>query len=127
MTFCNLEKDEKTFDYVKEYILWFAQHNNKGFLNLDTNLQLHEIQHHLELNPNDDKNKEILSWISRYSKEFRIYLNTIKIVFAVWYCSGHESIMDWADFCLIIDRLDEIKGVCLDEVMMDGDPKSLDR
>lgn len=126
MTFCKLEKDQKTFDYIQKYITWYVEQSGKDFLSLDSKIQLDEIKYHLMNNNFENKNQEILSWIKSNSEKFRIYLNTIKIVFAIWYCSGHKEIMDWTNFCSILDRVDEIKGVCLDEIMMDGNPASLD-
>jgi hypothetical protein len=128
MTFCELEKDEKTFNYISKYIIWYnTQLNSKDFLQLDSRIQADEIKHHLENNNYDDKNYEILQWIKSYSKKFRIYLNTIKIVFTIWYCSGHTELMSWDEFCSIVDRIDELKYSCLDEIMVKGDPSTLDK
>lgn len=126
MTFCELKKDEKTYDHIKKYIMWFSQHKGEGFLNLDANIQLGEIKNYLKINSYDDKNDEILYWVTNYSKEFRIYLNTLKIIFTIWHCSGNLDIPSWSMFCNIIDKLCEIKSFCLDEIMIDGNPKTLD-
>jgi hypothetical protein len=126
MTFCKLEKDKKTFEYVKQYLLWYSQ-NHDNFLELDSQIQLLEIKNHLENNNYDDRTTEMLDWIKQNSEKFRIYLNTIKIFFTVWYCSHGEQEINWEEFCFTVDKISEIKGICLDDIMLDANPSNLDK
>jgi len=120
MTFCKLEKDGKTYEYVKKYIIWYMHHQDKDFFELDAQVQAEELKKHLENNNFENKNQEILEWIKKYSEKFRMYLNTIKIVFAIWHCTGDTRVPNWEQFCNIVERVDEIKESCLDSIMLEG-------
>ncbi len=119
MTFCKLEKDQKTYEYLKKYLIWHVENKGKDFLELDSKIQLDEIRQHLELNKADNKNQEILEWIKKYSERFRLYLNSIKVIFAVWHCVGYEGPPDWNKFCSIVEKLDEIRETCLDGIQVE--------
>jgi hypothetical protein len=62
-----------------------------------------------------DDNFETARWIKKNAKAFRDYLNTIKLVYIIWYCSNKKyGIISWEEFCMISDKLMETKEYCLD-------------
>lgn len=77
--FCYLENDNKTFDYVKEYLSVLRAGDSP--LTLDITIQKREIEAHLIRNaiPSSDQ-KAITDWIEKNSANFRSYLNSIKMV-----------------------------------------------
>lgn len=119
MTFCKLEKDQKTYEYFKKYIIWYGGNKGKDFLEIDSKIQADEIKKHLELNKTRDNNQEILEWIKKYSERFRLYLNSLKVIFVIWYCSGYEKEPDWEKFCFIVERLNGIKDCCLESIQVE--------
>lgn len=106
--FCYLEKDEKTYDYVTEYLL--VMKRGESPLTMDICIQKREIERHLSLNnisPSDDK--AIAEWIAQNSANFRSYLNSIKMVaLFLYYVKKAEHIPD--DSPLPLDLFDE--AVC---------------
>jgi len=86
--FCKLEQNESTFLFFKEYFksLMKATSTDK-VQNLDLQLQLQEIKNHLNVNNKNQKdNKECIKWIEENSKNYRLYLNTLKIVKLIFDC-----------------------------------------
>lgn len=77
--FCYLEKDEKTFDYVKHYLQ--VMKNGESTTPLDITIQRLEIEHHLNANGISHTDRKAISeWIENNSANFRIYLNSLKMV-----------------------------------------------
>ncbi len=116
-TFSELEKDEKTFEYIKEYLNHW--NSKKDFSKLDMEIQTREIVVHLYLNgKSGNDNEEIMRWIHLYGAQFRAYLNSLKLVFLVWHCMGRDlEKMHWDDFCLLRDKMNEIKNICTDTIV----------
>ena len=86
--FCKLEQNESTFLFFKEYFksLMKATSTDK-VQNLDLQLQLQEIKNYLNVNNKNQKdNKECIKWIEENSKNYRLYLNTLKIVKLIFDC-----------------------------------------
>jgi hypothetical protein len=120
-TFSELEKDEKTFSYVKEYASQWRADHHLSFAKIDMNIQMREIAMHLFLNGKGPKNDiEVLTWIQNYGPTFRAYLNSIKLIFLTWHCMGHDfEDITWEDFCLLRDRISEVKDVCVDSIVVE--------
>lgn len=117
MSFCLLESDRKTFEYFKKYVEFLDKHEG-SCLDLDNAIQAAEIRRHLLLNglSPDDVNEKI-NWIRQNGKPFRDYLNTIKLAYVVWKCSGKEwGDMRWEDFVRITGQINQLKLVCLDTI-----------
>jgi hypothetical protein len=117
MSFCLLESDQKTFEYFKNYVEYLEKHSGSCF-DLDNQIQAKEIKRHLVINgiASDNANEKI-DWIRRNGKPFREYLNTIKLAYVVWKCSGKEwETIRWEDFINITKQINELKMVCLDTI-----------
>ncbi|MDA3809143.1 MAG: hypothetical protein PF518_02320 [Spirochaetaceae bacterium] len=112
-----MEKNKKTFDLVQKYIVHLEK-NNHSCIYLDNNIEMDEIKNWLKgISADDHDNNAIANWIKQNGKSFRNYLNTIKLVYLIWFCSGHQSCqMSWEDFCTIGDNLNNIKNTCLDSI-----------
>lgn len=117
MGFCILEKDKKTFEFLKRYILTLNQ-NQQTCHQLDNHIQAEEIKKHLITNGYTDKNQaEILKWIKNNSQNFRDYLNSIKIAYLVCTCMDRDwNQLTWEDFCLLQDRINAQKAMILDTI-----------
>ena len=78
-SFCFLETDRKTYDYVRRYFVSIKQGNTT--YPLDLAIQSEEILLHLEKNgfALDDQNA-ISEWIEENSANFRSYLNSLKMI-----------------------------------------------
>jgi hypothetical protein len=118
-TFSELEKDEKTFNYVREYLNHWNSGQKKDFNKLDMEIQTREIITHLYLNgKSGNDNDEILRWIKDHGAPFRAYLNSIKLVFLVWHCMGRDlEEISWSDYCQLRDKMNEIKDICTDTII----------
>lgn len=114
--FCFLEKDEKTYRYLRMVIEHIRENRVDGLVKLDNVLQTHEIRNHLYLNrlPENDR-EEMINWIHRHGKGFRDYLNTIKVAAMMWIWAEETKDLSWEDFCRLVDRLDSTKA-CLDAI-----------
>ena len=85
LNFCDLQKDQKTFDYIKKYVNYIDKNEDKLLFELENEIQNDEIEKHLaNLNISvDDKYKrniEAIKWIKLNAEGFRLYLDTIKAV-----------------------------------------------
>ena len=118
-TFSELEKDSKTFEYLKEYLNHWNSDSKKDFSKLDMDIQTREIVTHLYLNgKSGSDNAEIINWIQKYGAQFRAYLNSIKLVFLVWHCMGRDlNQISWEDYCQLRDKMNEIKSICTDTII----------
>ncbi len=114
MLFCQLDGDEKTFALIKRYIQFLNVEQNTTPQELDKLIQIEEIKTHLYLNhkPLNDA-AEIQEWIKKYGKPFRMYLNTIKLVYVLWVCGmGQEwSDITFENYTLICQRLNKATRV----------------
>ncbi len=114
--FCTLEKDEKTYRYLRMVIAYIRENRTEGFQQMDNILQVHEIENHLYLNrlPENDR-EEMVSWIHRHGRGFRVYLNTIKVAALMWSWAEEVKQISWEDFCRLVARLNATKA-CLDAI-----------
>jgi hypothetical protein len=89
------------------------------------NIQMREILMHLRVNGKGPKDQlEMLRWISSYGPTFRAYLNSIKLVFLTWHCMGKDfGDITWDDYCSILARLNEVKDVCIDTIVVEPEFK----
>lgn len=120
--FCELETDEKTFEYIKHYIHQWQQH--RSFDDMDRTITVQEIEYHIANHPshleNGHRQAEVLNWIQTNGQTFRAYLNTIKLAFVVYHCSGNDwRDITWEEFCAIRHRLNEVKLTVLDTIMIE--------
>lgn len=116
MQFCTLESDEKTFEYANRYAECFER--GASCLELDNSIQADEIAAHMWVNhiPQSDQGAKI-RWIMEHGKEFRQYLNTIKLIYVVWTASGRSwSELSFEEFQKIEQRINGIKRTCLDTI-----------
>ena len=116
-----MEKDRKTFDYVKMYVE-FLENNGSTCLVLDNQIQTEEIKDHLrrvgsDANLEGIKKREVTRWIKENARPFRDYLNSIKLIYVVWKCMGNEwKEITWEEFVKIQERLNKLKYNCLDTI-----------
>ena len=102
--FCTLEKDNKTFNYFKEYLFYL---DSNSILYIDNKIQHNEIINHLKNNGYSDSDTyEITKWINKNAKNFRKYLNTIKLIFIIIKCSNiNINDLSFEQFCKIEDKI----------------------
>lgn len=115
MFFCKLEHDQKTFLYFKKYI---EELTLKDSVKIDNEIQAKEIEKHCQNNHIPlDNCEEITKWIDSNAEGFRNYLNSIKLIYTVWHCMGHDwEVITWEEFCQIEDKINEIKTQVLDKI-----------
>ena len=114
--FCIMEKDDKTYGYVRLVIDHLRQDKIAGFVQLDNMLQLDEILNHLHRNRLPESHRdEVLAWIENYGQGFRDYLNTIKVAALMWTWAEDSKDPSWEDFCRLAERINTVKP-CLDAI-----------
>ncbi len=115
--FSVLEKNRKTYEMVRKYISHLKE-KNCTCTNLDNHIEMDEIRNWLkEISAEDHDNEAIALWIRDNGKSFRDYLNTVKLIYLIWFCSAdHRENISWEDFCTIGDNLNNIKYTCLDSI-----------
>lgn len=122
--FCQLETDQKTFEYVKDYLHAWQDDHNIDFAITDMSLQANEIKDHLA-HSSIKGQAEVFDWIKKNSAGFRAYLNSVKLAFVAYHCTGNDwRDITWDEFCVIRDRLNEIKNGCLDTLLLEDDIKA---
>ena len=115
--FSVLEKNNKTYQLVQKYIMYLRE-NNCSCINLDNHIEMDEIKNWLkEISADDHDNSAISEWIRNNGKSFRDYLNTVKLIYLIWFChTDRGDTISWEDFCAIGDNLNNIKNTCLDSI-----------
>lgn len=115
--FSVMEKNRKTFELVRRYIVYLKE-NNCTCTSLDNHIEMVEIKNWLKkVSAEDHDNEAIANWIRDNGKSFRDYLNTVKLIYLIWFCTGsHKETISWEDFCKIGDNLNNIKNTCLDSI-----------
>jgi hypothetical protein len=125
MLFCILEKDEKTFKYLKEYLDFLDDKKiSKNIFFLDNKIQHEELNTHLyhqEINPFEDSNKkdcELESWITKNAKQFRQYLSSIKLLAYAAYNKGFHKGNDitYQNFSELCDTFNNLKDILIDHI-----------
>ena len=104
--FCHLEHDKKTLTTCKLYLASINS-NEKELMKIDAALIINEINDHLWNNRlhNNEENK--IEWVNRYAKNFRKYLNTLKML-ALYL---HMSNMTEDNFYYYIDSFNNHKNL----------------
>ena len=115
--FSVLEKNKKTFEIVQKYIVYLKQ-NDCSCTNIDNIIEMDTIKDWLkDISADDHDNMAISAWIKQNGKSFRDYLNTIKLIYLIWFCTrGQSETITWEDFCSIGDNLNHKKNTCLDSI-----------
>lgn len=113
MNFCKLEKDWKTYQILNTY---FEDHKIKKDLDQeDNNIQVLEIEDHNKRNNKDvHDSDEAIKWITCHGKNYRLYLDSIKELAMIIYCS--RSTASWENFCYFVDRYNEGKDYFLEKI-----------
>jgi hypothetical protein len=116
MRFCVLENDRKTFEYANRYAECFAE--GRSCMELDNAIQADEVSAHMWTNQIPPANQEEkIRWVLEHGREFRQYLNTIKLIYVVWTASGRSwDEMTFEEFQKIEHRINNIKETCLDTI-----------
>ncbi len=128
-SFSFLEKDKKTFNYIKKYLDFMEQETEKSTLALENAIQVQEIEEHLTLleipiGDYSKRNSESFNWIKNNGEQFRMYLNTIKIAAIIFYCRDMDCIkieceikkFTFDNFCRVVDDINKIKFNLIDTV-----------
>lgn len=119
--FCILEKDQKTFDYVKECLL-LLERRDKDAKTLDNKIQAIEILAHLEragknIEESEERHKEQIFWVDNYACDFRSYLNTIKIAASFLHFKKVKSeVLSYEEFCECCDAVNNLKSLLLENI-----------
>ena len=116
--FSCLEKDDKTFYYVKEY--YGRVCCNETLCICDIDIQRHELEDHLKNNNKDlHDNKEVALWIEKNSRNFRTYINSIKLLTFFIFSNNqinHIENLDKGTFCTYIDIWNNKKHSIIDSL-----------
>ena len=127
MLFCKLENDQKTYDYLKQYLDFLYENkslNTKSILFLDNMIQHQELHMHLYtkmIDPNEDserKHKEVEEWIKTNAKNFRQYLSSIKLFACIANLKGYEKGDDLSieNFNSLCDSINGLKDILIDHI-----------
>lgn len=110
---CKIEHDEKTFNYFKEYLQFLENYNSTSLI-LDNRIQYKEILIHLERNGfNKNSDDEVFNWIKNNGKKFRLYLDTLKIIYIIWKCLDKNlEDLNWNDFSKLTDKINSLAEKC---------------
>ena len=114
MLFCSLEKDDKTFKLILEFVKKVKGGVSDLELNhFETCIQKDEIYKHLEVNGCQENNRkdEILKWVQQHAHNFRNYLNTLKIASVMWVYANPDKEFTWEEFCILENRLNNEKDI----------------
>jgi len=110
-SFCKLEKDEKTYKILKLY--YDDYKNNQIVGNEDNRIQCEEMEIHNRRQGKDDT----FNWIVDNAKKYRKYLNTIKHLCSIFYCSNVE--LNWENFCDYVDMHNKCEEIILNKIFLD--------
>lgn len=121
--FCFLEKDEKTYGYIKKYFSIIK--DGLPPISMDNFVQKQEIERYL-INNNrclHDRGA-ITEWINDNSSDFRSYLNSIKMVALFIYFinrsnkSGGENPIPFDVFCDAVSAWNDRKSELVDSLFI---------
>lgn len=109
MKLCKLEKDGKSFMYVKMYMEMCEEDKIKELFSVENKLQIKEIEDHCKNNGISDVNREALIWINNWAEGYRIYLSSLKMVVFILKCAGRRAKdITWEEFCEIEDKVNNM-------------------
>jgi len=109
--FCQLEKDEKTYNLSKKYLSFLKNNNKNCVFIFENELQRDEIKQHLILNKTskDLETYEAEIWIKNHANNFRIYLNSIKILTLMIHVKEEEYTYEL--FAALVDKYNNCKKI----------------
>jgi hypothetical protein len=126
MLFCKIEKDDKTYKYLKDYLNFLSNpaKENNNILFLDNKIQHEELNMHLyyhEIDPckeSKEKECELESWIQNNGKPFRQYLSSIKLLALISYSKGFKKglDLDFKSFTELCDNFNNLKELLIDHI-----------
>ncbi len=130
MLFSNLDPDNKTYSYLKEYLDFLSRSGNYAnkksgnILSVDNEIQSREIRDHLtrhNIDPDRDtpeKNNEVEKWIKENAKPFRMYLSSIKILASYSYTKGfiYSATLNFDDFQALCRDFNYLKDILIDHI-----------
>lgn len=125
-------KEEKILKYVKIYMDYIDPVDkffelNKNIQKIDNKIQQMEIVEHLlrkNINPDEEsevKQQEVITWANLYSKNFRAYLNSIKLVTLLLYAWGINKSDQITEVKLLeaIKIINQYDGILLNQIYLD--------
>ncbi len=122
-TFSLLEKDDKTYNYVKQYYKVIKEGHSPMIV--DAYIQKNEIERHLCLKCVDpDDQKSICEWIQCYSSSFRSYLNSLKMLaLSIFFMNKYQSLipaetLSFELFCRAVNIWNERKEEVVDSIFI---------
>jgi len=113
--FCFIEDEHKAFEIIKLYYEKTININNEDeklaiLHNLDNQIQIKEINTHIYLNHISESKclDEKMHWINCYASSFRSYLNTLKIIFLIFYVNNiNLENLSFNEFCILKDKINK--------------------
>jgi len=118
--FSLLEKNEKTFEHVKEY--FEALEKGIDLFAIDNIIQKRELILHLERHCKESDQQECLNWINENAAKFRNYLNSLRVITLLIFAdclANHRKGLVWEIFCKFIDVWDEQKSKIMDSIRLE--------
>lgn len=118
MKSCFVENEQKAYDIVKLYHTQTKDISEeeqivRALTVLDNEIQKKEIKTHCFLNDisRDDRQNESLLWIQNYGESFRVYLNTLKIIFLALKANSIDiNEISFEYFCHFKDRMNKYRA-----------------
>lgn len=119
--FCILEKDNKTFLYIKRYIDFMEKEDRRNVMTLDNQIQQEEMISHLERKGIDRNNspivlQELKDWINKNGSPIRVYINTIKLAAVIFYTRDKDCFetcmykeFNYENFSKVVDDINCIR------------------
>lgn len=106
--FCDIELDQKTFDIIYGYLTKCKEPGD--YFHYDNHRQLEEMRLHADINNLDPE--AALHWTEDYAKQFRHYLNALKILWAAhMLCYGPETKFTLEELTKMQKNFNKIKPV----------------
>jgi len=121
-SFCFLDNDEKTYNYVQYYYLSIKK--GTPLYTIDMEIQRKEIENYLKSRNLDSNDQNaIIEWINNNSPNFRSYLNSIKIIaLYIFFMDKMELInndkIPYDVFCKAVNLWNEEKLILADSIFI---------
>jgi len=119
--FCRILKERKDYNYFKFYcnIVEEEKSVSDRCQKLDYEIQGKELLKHLEKNKDliHDRAIEEIDWVCKNAKNFRMYLNTLKLVYVILDCENKDmKNVSWEEFCEVCEKINQLKSSYLDNI-----------
>ncbi len=116
--FCLLEKDDKTYNYVKEYYKVVKTGNSP--MKVDAGIQKIEIERRLCLECIDPEDcTAVYRWIRENSPGIRSYLNSLKMLaFSIYFMNLRGSGFSFKLFCRAVNIWNGRKEKVVDSIFI---------